>query len=146
MLKLGKLTDYAVVLLVQLARESGACSAIELADKTGLPAPTVSKVLKKISGGKLVESVRGASGGYRMARGLSDIRVLDVIEAMEGPVALTSCVGGSCKTESKCSVRGKWSPVNDAVTAALSNITLADMAPNAYFNISPAKVAHVGIH
>lgn len=135
MLKLGKLTDYAVALTVQLSRENvkSSHSASHLADKTGLPEPTVAKVLKKLSQAKIVESVRGASGGYRLAREPKDISICDVIEAMDGPIAITSCVDKndqSCSTGATCPTRGKWVPVNMAIRTALRAVSIADMERN----------------
>lgn len=130
MIKLGKLTDYAVVLLVQLARESEgtSCSASQLAGRTGLPEPTVAKVLKKLSQEKIIESARGATGGYRLSQQPAEVSVCSVIEAMDGPIAIASCVDTSCVAETQCPAKGKWTPVNDAIRAALMAVTLADMA------------------
>lgn len=129
MIKLGKLTDYAVVLLVQLAREGegASCAASHLAARTGLPEPTVAKVLKKLSQEKIVDSARGATGGYKLAKLPSDISVRTVIEAMDGPIAITTCVDSSCATEIQCPAKGKWTPVNSAIRAALDAVTLSDM-------------------
>lgn len=130
MIKLGKLTDYAVVLMVQMVREGEALSrsANQLAEKTGLPEPTVAKVLKQLSQSKLVESVRGAAGGYKLAGKGGGISICAVIEAMDGPIAITSCVDSLCKTETTCPAKGKWTPVNTAIRAALEAVTIADMA------------------
>ena len=133
MLKLSKLTDYAVVVLVRLSCGDGAAGAgvqtspgIALA--TGVPEPTVAKVLKALAGGGLVASQRGARGGYRLVRTLAEIPVADVIAAIDGPIALTACVeGGCCEAESFCSMAGRWDPVNAAIRDALSAISLADM-------------------
>lgn len=130
MIKLGKLTDYAVVLLVQLTREGegASCSASQLALRTRLPEPTVAKVLKKLSQEKIIESARGAMGGYRLTRAPAELSVRDVIEAMDGPIAITTCVETSCATEQQCPAKGKWWPVNNAIRIALQMVTLADMA------------------
>ncbi len=132
MLKLSKLTDYAVVVLVRLSWGDGAAGGVQtspgIAQATGLPEPTVAKVLKALVGGGLVASQRGARGGYRMVRSLAEIPVADVIKAIDGPIALTACVeGGCCEAESFCSMAGRWDPVNAAIRAALSAISLADM-------------------
>ena len=131
MLRLSKLTDYAVVVLVRLAREQGSQTSPGLAAKTGLPEPTVAKVLKALASAGLVTSQRGARGGYRLARSLSLVAITDVVTAIDGPVAITACTDGGagrCEVEACCSVRGRWDPVNSAVFDALSRITLADMA------------------
>jgi FeS assembly SUF system regulator len=131
MFRLSKLTDYAVVVLVRLARDGG-CVAVQtspgISGATGIPEPTVAKVLKAMSAKGLVASLRGAHGGYRLTRSLACIRVADVIEAIDGPIALTACVdGGDCESQCLCPMRGRWDPVNAAIRAALGRITLEDM-------------------
>ncbi len=130
MLRLSKLTDYAVVVLTRLASCEGVQTSPGIAGATGVPEPTVAKVLKALAASDLVVSQRGARGGYRLARPLGGIAVADVIVAIDGPIALTACVEGSgsaCETSCTCPVRGRWDAVNDAVRDALTNITLADL-------------------
>ena len=130
MLRLSKLTDYAVVVLVRLSRGTGVQTSPGIAATTGIPEPTVAKVLKTLAAGGLVASQRGARGGYRLLRPLAAIPVADVIAAMDGPIALTACVEGSaveCESQCLCPMRGRWDPVNEAIQQALSTITLADM-------------------
>jgi Rrf2 family protein len=101
-----------------------------IAATTGIPEPTVAKVLKTLSTGGLVTSQRGARGGYRLNRDLAEIPIADVIAAIDGPIALTACVDGSvggCESQGMCPMRGRWDPVNDAIYQALTSITLADM-------------------
>ncbi|MBB5688650.1 SUF system Fe-S cluster assembly regulator [Roseomonas alkaliterrae] len=133
MLRLSKFTDYAVVVLTRLeeAEEGGVLTAPGLAAATGLGEPTVSKVLKILSHAGLVESRRGAAGGYRLTRPLSQMPLTEVIAAIDGPIALTACVDNSfgvCDAEATCPVRGRWDPVNDAIRRALSGISIADLA------------------
>lgn len=138
MLRLSKLTDYAVVVLIRLAvSEPDGCCGEErvqtspcIAAATGVPEPTVAKVLKALAAAGLVGSTRGARGGYRLARPLTAISVADVIAAVDGPIALTACVdggAGGCDVESMCAVKGRWDLVNDAIRGALHGITLAQM-------------------
>ncbi len=131
MIRLSKLTDYAVVILAAMAREPGTLfSAARVAQVTGVPEPTSSKVLKLLVKSQIVTSVRGVSGGYRLERAAADLPVAAIIAAMEGPISLTSCVSGSresCALESKCAVHGRWTPVNAAIRGALEGVTLADM-------------------
>jgi FeS assembly SUF system regulator len=134
MLRLSKLTDYAVVVLVRLSGLDGVQTSPGVASATGIPEPTVAKVLKILAGSGLVVSQRGARGGYRLNRALAEIPVADVIAAIDGPIALTACVEGSateCESLCLCPMRGRWDPVNDAIQAALSSITLADMQHSA---------------
>ena len=130
MLKVSRLADYAVVVLVKLGRRGEVTNSSSLAVETGVPEPTVAKVLKALSGAGLVSSQRGARGGYRIARPLREIRITHVIAAIDGPIAITACVdgeSGSCQSEGLCPVRGRWDMVNDAVRSALDRITLEDM-------------------
>ncbi len=133
MLRLSRLTDYAVVALVRLGRDSDHAEAVKtspgIAAAIGLPEPTVAKVLKALTVSGLVVSQRGAHGGYRLSRPLNMISVAEVIMAIDGPIALTSCVdgGSGCESQSLCPVAGRWDPVNDAIRDALTNISLADM-------------------
>ena len=135
MLRLSKLTDYAVVVLIRLGdcqRAGDDCvqTSPGIAAATGVPEPTVAKVLKALAGSSLVISQRGARGGYRLSRPLHAVTVAAVIEAIDGPIALTACVdggGGGCEVGNICAVKGRWDPVNDTIREALLNITLADM-------------------
>lgn len=130
MLRLSKLTDYAVVVLVRLSREAGVQTSPGIAAGIGIPEPTVAKVLKILAVGGLVASQRGARGGYRLLRPLAAIPVADVIAAVDGPIALTACVeasGVECETRGLCPMHGRWEPVNEAIQQALASITLADM-------------------
>ena len=132
MFRLSKLTDYAVVVLIRLAAAEGVQTSPGVSAATGVPEPTVGKVLKALSAAGLVASQRGARGGYRLMRPLAAIAVADVISAIDGPIAMTACVegsGASCESSCACPVRGRWDAVNDAVLDALGAITLADMAP-----------------
>ena len=132
------MTDYAIVVLARLSQDRpGAVprSAHYLAEKTGVSAPTVAKVLKLLSRGGLVFATRGAAGGYSLHKRAGEISIADIIAAMEGPIALVSCVeGGSddCGIVSSCAVRGNWARVNDAVKAALARVTLQDMAASPF--------------
>ncbi len=132
MLRLSKLADYAVVVLVRLARDEAVQTSPGIAAVTGLPEPTVAKVLKALAAGGLVVSQRGARGGYRLARPLPSIHVADVVAAIDGPVALTACVEGSpssCEAD-RCCCRGGWDKVNSVVMDALATISLADIVPS----------------
>jgi FeS assembly SUF system regulator len=131
MFKLGKLTDYGTVVMTALAARPAALrNAHELATETHVAAPTVSKLLKQLAKSGLVESIRGAHGGYRLARSPDLITVAEVVSALEGPIALTQCSvhDGGCSIESHCGVRGNWRLINSAIRQALESVTLAQMA------------------
>lgn len=138
MLRLSRLTDYGVVVLVQLGSGGAVQTAPGIARATGIPEPTVAKVLKILASASLVLSQRGARGGYRLARPLAQTTIADVIAAIDGPVSVTSCVEGSqesCDARCICPVHGRWGQVNDAIHQALAAITIADLA------VTPAWVA-----
>jgi FeS assembly SUF system regulator len=130
MLRISKLTDYAIMVMVELA-ESGdqVLSAQTLADRCHLELPTVSKVLKMLTRSSLVKSFRGASGGYRVEMAPDDISVADVIAAIEGPIAMTECSihEGRCSVEANCNARDNWQKISRAVAGALERISLAEM-------------------
>ena len=132
MLRISKMTDYAVVLATHLATAEGPHAARDLAVQTQIPEPTASKVLKKLARAGVVVSQRGAKGGYTLARSPEQIGVDEVIEAIEGPIAVTECsdetTDSLCEYETNCGVRANWQRINVAVQRALSEITLADMA------------------
>ena len=131
MLKVGKLADYGTMIVTVLAAEPERLySAQDLATRTHVAAPTVSKLLKQLTRGGLVESLRGARGGYKLSRLPAEITVADVIAAIDGPIGLTQCSvhKGDCAVESTCGVRGNWRLINTAIHQALRSVTLADMA------------------
>ena len=132
MLRISKLTDYAVVLATHLAATEGPHAARDLAVQTQIPEPTASKVLKQLARAGVVTSQRGAKGGYALSRSPDRIGVNEVIEAIEGPIAVTECsdetADSFCEYETNCGVRANWQRINVAVHQALSQITLADMA------------------
>lgn len=129
MLRLNKLTDYAVVILSHMAREKRHSSTSLLAVETGVNEPTVAKVLKDLVRAGLVTSTRGAMGGYVMNGEAEAVTIRQVIEAIEGPIALADCVDGhavGCAAQA-CGTRGNWDQVNAALIAALDQVTLVDM-------------------
>ena len=130
MLRVTRLTDYAtVVLTVLAARPDAVLSASELAERAGLEVPTVSKLLKPLAQAGLVEGFRGAHGGYRLARPADAISLVEIVEAMEGPLAMTECSldHGECGISGQCGVRGNWRRINDVGAAALRSVSLAQM-------------------
>lgn len=130
MLRVTKLTDYATVVLTVLASAPDAvASAAGLAERAGLETPTVAKLLKPLAQAGLVEAFRGASGGYRLARAPEEISLVEIVEAMEGPLGMTECSvhAGSCGIEQSCGVRANWRRINDVVADALRGVSLAQM-------------------
>jgi FeS assembly SUF system regulator len=136
MLRITKLTDYAVLILADLVRVEAkdASAAPDVAERTRIPAPTVSKVLKLLGRGGLVVSARGKNGGYRLAREPAAVSVAEIVDAVEGPIAVTECSTasrGCCDLEGSCPTETNWLRINDAIRQTLRGITLADMVrPN----------------
>lgn len=130
MLRISKLTDYAILLMVEMTREGEMLSAHSLADRIGIEAPTASKVLKLLAGSGLLESYRGANGGYRVSRTANQISVAEVIAAIEGPIAMTECSveEGLCSQEDNCDLRSNWQRISMAVAQALREVSLAEMS------------------
>ena len=130
MLRISKLTDYAILMMVELTRTGEVLSAHALAERVRIETPTAGKVLKLLAGAGLVESFRGASGGYRVTRLPQDISVAEVIAAIEGPIAMTECSvePGLCLQESSCNLRSNWQRISVAVARALEGVTLAEMS------------------
>lgn len=130
-MRLSSLADYAVVMMTAAARRHGApdrVNATLMAEEVGVPLPTVQKLVSKLSAARLIESTRGSGGGFRLARAPEHISVADIVEAIEGPIALTACVDGArhdCAVEGACRVKPHWGVVNQAVRGALGSVSLA---------------------
>ena len=130
MLRIGRLTDYATIVLAHLARSPESVqSAAQVARQTHLSVPTVSKLLKALVRAGLVVSERGAHGGYALARGAEQISAAQIIDALEGPVAITQCSSaeGNCDLESICRVGNAWQRINLSIRQALTEVSLADL-------------------
>lgn len=131
MIKLSKMTDYGVVIMSEMARlPDRTMTAPDVSLHTGLPVPTAAKILRILAKSPFLTSQRGAHGGYKMSVAPKDISIAEIVRAMEGPVAVTSCVddnGPECTVESCCPMRGGWEKINRALNTALEEVTLADM-------------------
>jgi FeS assembly SUF system regulator len=131
MLRISRLTDYATVLLARLATEPARqFNAAELAAQTRVALPTVSKLLKQLHRGGLVSSTRGQHGGYRLARPAAEINAAHILDALEGPLALTECSRrqSHCDIEQSCSAGRAWQRVGLAIRRALEAITLVELS------------------
>ena len=132
-MRLSSMADYAVVTMSAAARHCGGArvSAAQLANETGLPPATVQKLVSKLSAAGLLRSSRGAGGGLKLARPAAAISLADIVEAVEGPIALTACVESGkhdCGMEGSCAVRPHWPLVNDALRGALAEVPLTRLA------------------
>jgi FeS assembly SUF system regulator len=141
MLRISRLTDYATVLLATLAGEPQRVqTAASLAEQTHIAAPTVSKLLKQLQRAGLVTSTRGLHGGYQLARPAAQISAAAILDALEGPVALTDCSAGhgQCEIEASCRVGRVWQRLNLAIRRALYDVSLAQLAG---LDAPPARLA-----
>lgn len=131
MLRLSKMTDYGVLLMSELAKQANAVQrAPDLSTITHIPQTTVRKVMTTLIQANMVESVRGANGGYRLQRTPESISVRELIQCLEGHVALTDCeISGekACGQSTVCSTRTNWLKINQAMRDTLGNISLNDM-------------------
>jgi FeS assembly SUF system regulator len=127
---MSKLTDYGTMVLAQLAaKDHGLSTTSQVADATHLAQPTVSKLLKALVHSGLVVSTRGVQGGYALARPAAAISAAEILDALDGPVALTECSssGGGCELESYCRVGTAWQRINHSIRRALEGVSLADL-------------------
>jgi FeS assembly SUF system regulator len=130
MIRVSRLADYGIGLMTQIASAQHVLhSAHSLSASMNLPLPTVSKLLSALARGGLLVATRGARGGYKLGAEPAQISVADIIQAVDGPIALTECLEngpGSCDLEIICPSRRGWSVINDAITRSLASVTLAD--------------------
>ena len=142
-MRLSNMADYAVVVMGAAARHCGSAkrvgadgqkrtrtSATDLANETGIALPTVQKLVSILTKAHLLRSVRGAGGGMQLARPAAAITLADIIEAVEGPIAMTNCINAEtchCAIEPDCSVKPHWAIVNNAVRGALADVALSSL-------------------
>ena len=137
-MRLTHLADYAVVMMTAAARRDAAArlSATDLAEETGVPLPTAQKLMQRLAAHGLLVGQRGAGGGYALARPVTEISLADIVEAVEGPIAMTQCSGSDepsdCALDAHCRVKGHMGIVGDAVRGALDAVSLQSLC-------SPAK-------
>ena len=132
-MRLSSMADYAVVTMSAAARHCGGVrvSAAQLAEETGLPVPTVQKLVSRLTAAGLLRSSRGVGGGLKLARPAAAITLADIIEAVEGPIALAPCgdsTRSDCAIDSCCSVKPHWGLVSTAVRGALAEVPLTRLA------------------
>ena len=133
-MRLSNLADYAVVMLAAAARNADGClTATSLASATGVPLPTAQKLVGRLASAGLIRSRRGTGGGFRLARPATEISLADIVEAVEGPIALTACVEAGrqdCGLDHHCQVKPHWGAVNEAMRGALGSVSLASLSAN----------------
>ena len=147
MLRISKLTDYAILMMVEMARDGEILSAHALAERIHVEVPTASKVLKLLAGSGLLLSYRGANGGYRVRNAAADISVAEVIAAIEGPIAMTECSveEGLCSQEDQCGLRSNWQRISLAVAQALRDVSLAEMSAPMGRKSNPLQITTLSV-
>jgi FeS assembly SUF system regulator len=131
-MRLSHLADYAVVLMTAAARRPAGArlSATELSGDTGVPLPTTQKLMGQLAASGLLTSARGASGGFALARPAGEITLADIVEAVEGPIALTMCSDSNnheCALDGRCRVKPHIGAVGNAVRGALGAVSLTSL-------------------
>jgi len=144
MLRLSRLADYGVMVMAHVAAAPAAVHTAEAAAAaTGLPGPTVAKLLAKLGRAGLLVSQRGAKGGYSLQRPAAQIAVADIIAALDGPIALTQCSHNqpsTCDRENLCVSRRGINKINNAIRQALESVSLAELTrPNYDFMLPPVQ-------
>jgi FeS assembly SUF system regulator len=144
MIKVGKLTDYAIVMITALARQEVKIHKVaDIAALTGIAHPTVAKIMKLLTRAQISVSERGAQGGYRLVKKPEEITMHDIIEAMEGPVALMHCLDEAdqdCSITKLCGLKKSWQKINDEIKLALSRVTMKDMVDDSVYAFDKGKV------
>src|SRR6202795_360513 len=151
MLKLTKKADYGLMAMKHLAEHSayGACSAKDVAESYGIPPEALAKILQRLAKAGLLHSQHGINGGYRLARAAHTISAFEVIQAIDGPLFITSCVTvrGECGQSDRCKSREPLRKVNDSIEAVLRRIKISHMReePEAPQNASakPAELVTI---
>ncbi len=157
MFRMTKQTDYGIVLLTRFAASptGEVHTARDLAEETALPLPMVSKILKVLGRYGLLLSHRGVKGGYSLARNPDRISMIDIVAALEGPVAITECSlerPGACTQETLCPVRTNWQRINQVIRDALAGLTLAEMTqplppqPSSRVSLDTVQITDAGGH
>ena len=151
MLRLSKKSDYALIAMKHLATRSDggtSSSAREISEAYDIPLELLAKVLQRLVRSRLLASVQGTRGGYRLARQASMISVADVIQAVDGPVTVTACSTDdhNCDQYSKCSVRDPLWRIKDRILSALATCSLQEVASESPILDAPADTLHISLN
>ena len=145
MIQLSKVADYGMVIMAHLAgiSDGAVLSSRAISEAVGVPAPTVSKILKILHKNEFLHSIQGPQGGYQLARPAHEIFVVDILAVLEKPIALTECSMpemGMCKIEPSCSIKPHWIAINTVIKEALTKLSLSEMAaPTLSFKLAKTK-------
>ena len=141
MLRISKIADYAVIVIAAIAKTTSASyTGQQLADSTHIALPTVRKVLKLLANADLLTSTRGVNGGYALARPAQSITLIDVITAIDGPIAITECchTEKDCDRQACCTARSNWQTINHAIHTILKSVTIDQM--NGALSLQPGQL------
>lgn len=130
MIKLSRLACYGVVILSEMSREEKLRTTSSISEATGLPEPTVAKILKLLSRGGLVFSSRGINGGYNLEKSPQETSIASIITALDGDISLTGCVdgkNGDCQLNKGCALMGCWDELNNSIKEVLEQTSLSDV-------------------
>ena len=147
MIKISRMADYALLLVFKMSGRDELITLESLSELTILPLPTVRKLMRALTQHHLVESVRGPHGGYKLSSQPDQISIAEVIEAIDGPIALTECVksdGGDCEIANTCDLKGNWNIVNRLISNALHNVKL-DAMGHMPMDVKPLKSALITV-
>ena len=150
MLRLSKKADYALMAMKHLARKSttSSTSAREIAEQYDIPIELMAKVLQRLVRIGLLASTQGTRGGYTLVRPAGTISIVDVIEAIDGPLTMTACSTekNDCEQFSKCSIRDPLWQIRERIAAALGTVTIAEIAAENVSSPVPVSKAAVLHH
>jgi Rrf2 family protein len=131
MLRLSKKADYALMAMKHLAtrQDTASCSAREIAETYEIPLELLAKVLQRLVRSRLLVSVQGTRGGYRLGRPPAAIPVADVIQAVDGPLTVTACSDDdhNCEQYTKCSIRDPLWKIRGRIVQLLATVSVADL-------------------
>lgn len=152
MLKLTKKADYGLMAMKHLAEHAnqGSCSAKDVADAYGIPPEALAKILQRLAKAGLLQSHHGINGGYVLARAAHTISAFEVIQAIDGPLFITSCVTvrGSCDQTDRCTIREPLRKVNESIEGVLKRIKISHMREepeeSAAVAAKPAELVTIG--
>ncbi|NMB24821.1 MAG: Rrf2 family transcriptional regulator [Firmicutes bacterium] len=131
-MEITKKAEYAVTILIDLATQPGDCfvTARDIADRQGIPRTFVPQIISTLSQAGWVEGMRGPGGGVRATSDLGELTVLEIIETVEGPIAITRCLldeSQNCENRPHCPLHGLWIRAQDAMLDVLRETTISGL-------------------
>ncbi len=132
MFSLNKQSDYGMLILTHIASgpEKKVFCTSELASNTGLSKTMVAKILKLLVKASILSSTMGSQGGYHLNKSAKDISLALVLDALNNPIQLTSCLNhkeDDCKVTQRCKTKPHWEKINQILKTAFTQVTLENM-------------------